>query len=227
MFTFIILSLLRKVPSINIFISEKLRSFTVSLVILIIFLAAPRSAAQTLHYEIWNDDKMIGTLTANCSHAGELTIYSVTTDVKTSFILTLNVSAKMEDVFKGGILYRSTYVQKINGFTRLDKKTTLLAGGYNLKNKSVEKKSKISLIHYSMACMYFVQPSNDSLVYSENFQQNVLVSYKGNDRYQVIFPDKRCSFYQYRNGLLIQLDVDTEWAKLTFKLIEEKYQAKR
>ena len=78
-----------------------------------------------------------------------------------------------------------------------------------------------------MACMYFIEPVNMPFVYSENFQQFVSIFSLGNARYQVTFPDKSCSYYQYKDGLLVQLEVNNEWANLTFKLIEEKFEAVR
>ncbi|MFI5219761.1 MAG: DUF6134 family protein [Bacteroidia bacterium] len=171
-------------------------------------------------YSIIKGSTRIGIVSASCQKKGNRSIYSIWSEAKTRFIIDIRVNMIVEEIFEAGHMEHSTLIRKINGKEKVHNTADKTAQGYVLKKKGNTYKTFSTLVNYSIAAMYFIEPFNRHFVYSEYYQQIVPVSAVGAHHYLIEFPNGNKSYYTYSNGICTATEVHTEWAVLFFKLDE-------
>lgn len=74
-----------------------------------------------------------------------------------------------------------------------------------------------SEINFCVADLYFKEPKGLSQIYSNMWAEMVSVKSMPNGVYQITSPDKKISSYSYKNGRLLQIEVETPVGKVLSK----------
>lgn len=118
------------------------------------------------NYEIESSDKVVGGITATRSIEGDYTEYNVTSEVAMTILFEVEVSYKVQAIYKNDILISSSATVYLNGNTQNDvncERTgdhyTIVADGHTTRIYED--------IKYSSALLYFNKPTDVRKVFSE------------------------------------------------------------
>jgi hypothetical protein len=102
----------------------------------------------------------------------------------------------------------------------VNKHTTYKGSYYEIKKENSVKQVKLSNITYNQLCLYFFEPVNISEVYSDSYEQNLLIEKKENQFYVIEFPDGNKNSYYYNNGVCSKVKVEQSLFTIEFILSE-------
>ena len=171
-------------------------------------------------YFIIRNGKIIGkleVLARPCAQGRKLTLKS---DIKESFIAEFNICAKTENVIGPEGLLTSYTERKLNGNTRLKHSMHYEKGGYVSGGKGGFEGPLPGTINHTVTLLYFKEPIGWKEVYSENHRQMLSIRHTEKGIYQMKMPDGKLATYQYHQGRLMKVLVQTSFGPVTFEFKE-------
>lgn len=190
------------------------------LVAIIILLAnTNRVFAQTLNYTVVHKNENVGKIHIVRTQKENTVTYNFESNVNIHMIFSIKVYDKMDVVFKDNILQKAFLYRTLNGRTRVKNAIQWNGTYYSMVNKDNEKSEFKHIINYTSACLYFMEPSAPTKVFSENFQRFVSVKNIGTRKHQLDLPSGNKSVYTYNaDGICSLAEIETDWANLKFVL---------
>lgn len=190
------------------------------LVTIIILLAnTNRVFAQTLNYTVVHKNENVGKIHIVRTQKENTVTYNFESNVNIHMIFSIKVYDKMDVVFKDNILQKAFLYRTLNGRTRVKNAIQWNGTYYSMVNKDNEKSEFKHIINYTSACLYFMEPSAPTKVFSENFQRFVSVKNIGTRKHQLDLPSGNKSVYSYNaDGICSLAEIETDWANLKFVL---------
>lgn len=161
-----------------------------------------------LNYKIIRNGNDIGWLRLEKTTAENKTQLLLFSEVKTKIIFPIAVFAKESSVFENGKLIYSSQIRKINGTTKLDKQTRLIANQYEVFSNSESQKLIFSAITTNLLQLYFQEPIVSKLVYCDNLQCFVKVIKTADGGYKIKFPSGNTNCYYYKDGVCIKIKIE-------------------
>lgn len=141
-----------------------MRAFFIGLTIL--FSLSANAQTYLRNYQIESDDKVVGGITATRSVEGDYMEYNVTSEVKMRIIFEINVSYKVQAIYKNEILVSSSATIYLNGAIQNDVSCERTGDHY-----TVEVDGHTTRIYedikWSSAKLYFTKPKDARKVFSE------------------------------------------------------------
>ena len=159
------------------------------LVVAFCLVIVARAQEKTLSYVIKRNGNAVGNITVNENRAGNKLVYRMQSEVKTRFVFSFTAKALEEAVYENGILVYSSIYRKMNGNEKANKKTRASGKTYVINNKGSEETFREFPIRYNMLSIYMQEPSNQQLVFSDNFEQFLTIKKTDAHQYKIKFPD--------------------------------------
>lgn len=164
----------------------------------ILFSLSANAQTYLRNYEIESDDKVVGGITATRSTEGDYVEYNVTSEVSMRIIFQINVSYKVQAIYKNEILVSSSATIYLNGAIQNDvicERTgdhyTVVVDGHTTRIYED--------IQWSSAKLYFNKPEGTRKMFSEtdgNFK-NIGVTADGKFVQRDPKKDKNVNTYTY------------------------------
>ena len=177
----------------------------------IIFLFTPlmvKAQNLQLNYTIMRKENDIGWLRLEKTTAENKQQLLLFSEVKTKIIFPIAVFAKESSVFENGKLIYSSQIRKINGTTKLDKQTRLIANQYEVLSNNQSQKLTFSAITTNLLQLYFQEPTVSKMVYCDNLQCLVKIIKTADGGYKIKFPNGNTNCYYYKDGVCIKIKIE-------------------
>jgi hypothetical protein len=175
-------------------------------------------SAQQINYDVYLNEKQVGSLSAKRSTKDELINYWIESDVNFRFIFKMNMNYTFETVFQNDMLIRAFTKNVVNDDEKSSSKVTWNGKFYQMEVKNEQTVLKNTRITYSMAMLYFREPRNVSQVFSERYARFLAIKPLKEHYYELTMPDGKKNFYSYANGLCQLVEVQHTVGKISFKI---------
>jgi hypothetical protein len=180
------------------------------------------SNAQQMNYEVFLNEKPVGSLLAKRSTKDELINYWIESDVNFRFIFKMNFIYTFETVFHNDMLIRASTRNTVNDDEKGSSKVTWNGKFYQMEVKKERSELKNIRITYSMAMLYFREPRQISQVFSERYARFLSIRPLKEHSYELTMPDGKKNVYSYVNGICQAVEVQHSVGKISFKLKNQK-----
>ena len=137
------------------------------------------------HYKIMSDDDEVGHLVALKKEDGNIVKYEIFSDVSIRILFKIQMTNKIQAVFKNGILQYSTSTLYLNGKLYSDTKIRKENGFYTVVKDDNESKIYSDGIGSSSAKLYFNQPIGEATSLSETEGELKEVDLQGVNKYSL------------------------------------------
>lgn len=173
---------------------------------------------EVLSYSVLRDNKTIGHIHINKTITNDITEYFFESNVKLTFIFSIEVYDRMKVIFKNGQMLQAVLYRTLNGRVKVNNSATWNGQGYTMTNQDHEKNTIKHLINLATANLYYNEPANVNAVFSEKFQKMIPIKHVGNKKYLLDLPNGNKTYYSYCNGVCNLVEAETDWASLKFVL---------
>lgn len=191
----------------------------ITLILFFLAFATSYSSAQKLTYKVKVDGKESGTLIANKSGKKNYYTYTIQSNIKTTMLFSVELKYDLKSIVENGKLKSSRLVQLINGVKQTDNTTTQKGSGYIFKDKSGEEKSINSSITFIIPDLYFTEPKNHQLIWSDNHGKFLSMK-KDGTKYLLETGDGQNSTYTYEKGICKKVESTQAFSNITFELVK-------
>lgn len=176
------------------------------------------SQTNKIVFEVAYKGKKIGTVTASEELSEKKAIRNLKTNTDTKVILvSVHVESEVKVVKDGRVLVEGTAYRHANrGAEDVHSHVKRLSAKEYEKERNGQK-AKISgrEITFCLIDLYFSEPVGLATVFSNMYAAELELKNLGTGKYQVVTPDKKNSYYLYKDGKLISIEVDTPVGKVT------------
>jgi len=161
---------------------------------------------KTIKYNILRNGNIIGQMQFCKKNDGDHLYLKMTSQVKTQFIMSINVNTEENAHFKNGKLISSKVVRHVNGKQKANNQTTFINNAYQTQSDNKTSQIKES-INYNLMLLYTNEPINLSQVYSDNYLQFLKIKQTRPHTYRIILPDGNYNDYYFSKGICQQVMV--------------------
>lgn len=158
-------------------------------------------------YTISRNGKSIGRMQLSRKINGSDLYLTIKSEVKTRFVVAINVNTLDEAHFNNGTLLYSSVTRTINGKEKEHKKTQLIGKRYEIQSGSAGVKQFNETISYNMMLLYLKEPGDINAVYSDNFQQFIKVNKIGTHLYRLYLTDGNYNDYYFQDGICSEVSI--------------------
>jgi len=176
-------------------------------IISLLFVLKGHTQTRSLNYQIVRNGDKVGTLHFSETISSEMDYLKMESDVKTRFIFSFKAHASEEAVYYHGVLLRSSIFRQLNGNEKVNKQHQADNRQYIIHKGNNSIITKNYPITYNMLSLYSKEPESIKSVYSDNFEDFIVIEKEGAHTYRVTLPDGNYNNYYYKNGILIEVDV--------------------
>jgi hypothetical protein len=156
---------------------------------------------QLYNYTISRNGNAIGSMQLSRKTVGIDTYFTITSKVKTRFVVGINVNTTDQARFNNGTLVYSNVFRTVNGNEKEAKRTRLVNNRYEIQSGRSSATSITGPINYNMMMLYLKEPAGILKVYSDNFQQFIAVNKLATHSYRLNLPDGNYNDYHFQNGI--------------------------
>ncbi len=191
------------------FLSSRFHIIFVSLLIILLSLIPILSKSQNrqLNYKIIQGGDDIGWLRLEKNIAGNTSNLLLISEIKIRILFLITVSAKESSTFENGKLIYSSQFRKINGNTKLDKQTRLVADKYEVLENGEKENLTTSFIGTNLLSLYFQEPIGINFVYCDNHECFTKIIKTDDGGYKVKFPDGNSNSFYYSGGICTKIKI--------------------
>jgi len=176
-------------------------------------------AGKTLTYSITKDNRTIGEIHIKRSINNDLTEYIFVSHAKANLLFyNIKIYDKMRVTFNKNILQEAQLYRTSNDKVEVNNLTTWNGSYYSFVDKNGQKGFMNNPIYLTTACLYFIEPVNVNLIFSEKFQRMIPIKSIGNMKYVLSLPNGNKTTYSYRNGICSLVEAETDWSDLRLEL---------
>lgn len=168
--------------------------------------AIARLQAQVHTFEIRMGSRVVGAIEARCNVNGAARNMEIKSRIETTLL------SKFTDIsceFTNNILIASRVVRSSTGKAEDSKEiTTRRNGSRYLINLEGEKSTLDNVeIQHSVSDLYFTEPRQVTLIYSETLGKLLSIRALGNGAYELSLPEGKKNIYRYQKGALVEVEV--------------------
>ncbi len=180
---------------------------------------APSLKAQTYKYDILIKNNKIGVLTANLQATDSTKQVNIEVDCKLNFVLEEDIKFIINSIYINNTLsYSSSSIYRNNKieFTSIIRK----ANSYYTISRNKHELRFLGDIKYSGSILYFEEPENRTIIFSEIDNIYKPIKKIGNHTYSITNPKtNKTSIFTYKNGILEQAKIIHTYIDLTLNRI--------
>ena len=170
--------------------------------LLISSFAPPEAAVHQLRYRVKQDGKDIGEIRATRKFQDNRTFYDVETRLNVKMLGSQKVEYYLKAVYQNGMLLSSTAKSFLNEKLHHTCQTSLKNNRYEIR-RDKESHTLSRALNYSGVMLYFQEPLNVHIVYSEMSGQDNFIRKASEGHYLMTDgKSKKQNRYWYRNGQL-------------------------
>lgn len=192
-----------------------IRTLTTILAIIVIQV----SLGQTVHYDVVKGSKKLGDMTVKRTMTDNQTLYEIESKVIFKILFSFTIDYASTSEYKYGQLIKEYTHNELNGSTQ--KESTIWFDGEKYTLDLNGSRSTINdEITYSVAAIYFEEPTDGQQVFSPQFGEYLTFEKVGDNQYEMESPDG-VNLYSYTNGICSEVKVNRDFAKFYFRMTEE------
>lgn len=177
--------------------------------ILFFFLFTIISHAQekTVHYNVLRNGTIIGQMQFYQKTNNDEVFLKISSEVKTRFIFSIDVTTEEGSHFKNGKLISSYVKRHVNGKEKANKTTQLVDSNYKILSENKKEQIKEQHIDYNFMLLYSKEPVAENQVYSDSFQQFLTIKKTDHHSYRIVLPDGNYNDYHFLNGVCQKVEL--------------------
>lgn len=173
------------------------------------FLFAITSAAQekTVNYNVLRNGDIIGQMQFYQKTTNNDVYLKISSEVKTRLIFGIDIKTEEGSHFKNGKLISSYVKRHVNGKEKANKTTQLVDTSYRTLAENKKGQIKQQDIEYNLMLLYSKEPAEENHVYSDSFQQFLVIKKIKNHSYRIVLPDGNYNDYHFLNGICQKVEL--------------------
>ncbi|WP_052958615.1 DUF6134 family protein [Maribacter thermophilus] len=162
----------------------------------------------TLYFDIVLKDKVIGNLKATKNSKDNKIFYQSETAIKTRVIKNIEVNYKYDVTFENKVMKKADVVIDVNNKPHANTVTNWNSSQYQVIKNGKEEEVLETSIDYTTILLYFKEPVNIDLCYSEQDGSFNTIVALGEHSYKKINAKGKENIYYYKNGVLEKASID-------------------
>lgn len=178
---------------------------------------------QTLRYDVVKGGKNIGALTVHRTLTSTSEEIKFESDVTFRLLFAFTLQFSQYEKFSNGKLNWGKARSILSGRTQKKTKIVSAKEGYSLTLDGVTVPIKKD-IYYSVSQIYFTEPVDGQLAFSQQFGQFIMFKKVGKNDYLMASPDGN-NYYTYVNGICVRVRVERDFANFNFVMQPESLRA--
>lgn len=173
---------------------------------------------QKTDYKIIFRGDSVGNMQLCKNKTGDNISLKLTSRVRIRFFVKVNVECQEMSSFQNGRLIYSNVSRVVNGKEKAARQTRAYGDTYEATSFGKAVTSTIKPIDYNLNMLYFQEPFNKQIVYSDNFQQFLTVEQVALHRYKIVLPDGNYNYYTFTDGLCSTVELHHSFYTVYIKL---------
>lgn len=161
-----------------------------------------------LNYKVIFRGDDIGWMRLEKNVNGSKSNLSLTSEIKTRIIFSIDVFTKELSTFENGKLIYSSLFRKNNGSVKVDKQTKLIGDLYEISEEGEKHRFKFPLIDSNLLSLYFEEPVTLKKVYWDKKNCFLDVTKTEDGGYLMKFSNGNCNRFYYKNGVCTKVKIE-------------------
>jgi hypothetical protein len=172
-----------------------------------LFTIASQAQEKTVNYNVLRNGTIIGQMQFYQKTNKDEVFLKISSEVKTRLIFGINIKTEEGSHFKNGKLMSSYVKRNINGKEKANKTTQLIDSNYKTLAENKKGQIKEQYIDYNLMLLYSKEPVGENQVYSDSFQQFLMIKKTNNHSYRIVLPDGDYNDYHFLNGVCQKVEL--------------------
>ena len=173
---------------------------------------------QKTDYKIIFRGDSVGNMQLCKNKTGDNISLKLVSNVRIRFFIKVIVVCEEISSFQNGRLIYSNVSRIVNGKEKAAKQIKTIGNTYEATSFGKTVPSTIKSIDYNLNMLYFQEPFNKQVVYSDNFQQFLHVEQIAQHRYKIVLPDGNYNYYTFKDGICSMVELHHSFYTVYIKL---------
>ena len=176
-------------------------------VLFFLFTINSQAQEKTVNYNVLRNGTVIGQMQFSQKTNNDDVFLKISSEVKTRLIFGIDIKTEEGSHFKNGKLISSYVKRHVNGKEKANKTTQLIDSGYNTLAENKKGQIKQNYIDYNLMLLYSKEPVGENQVYSDSFQQFLVIKKTNTHSYRIVLPDGNYNDYHFLNGVCQKVEL--------------------
>ncbi|MGF1533605.1 MAG: DUF6134 family protein [Bernardetiaceae bacterium] len=182
--------------------------------------SSPAALEETLVYDVFSGQKVIGEIRATRITTRDTVHYDMKTSVSYQVLFkTMQFDNHILSQYRAGSLQKASSTDHLNQKLRSQNQITRQGKHYRITEDS--KSPRIlpqEVIQHCLLSIYFEEPRGVNQVFSQRLADLIPIEPAGDHRYAVHLSSSKTNFYQFKDGICHEVEVDHWFDRFTFRL---------
>jgi len=176
-------------------------------VLFFLFTINSQTQEKTVNYNVLRNGTVIGQMQFSQKTNNDDVFLKISSEVKTRLIFGIDIKTEEGSHFKNGKLISSYVKRHVNGKEKANKTTQLIDSGYKTLAENKKGQIKQNYIDYNLMLLYSKEPVSENQVYSDSFQQFLVIKKTNTHSYRIVLPDGNYNDYHFLNGVCQKVEL--------------------
>lgn len=176
-------------------------------VLFFLFTINSQAQEKTVNYNVLRNGTVIGQMQFSQKTNNDDVFLKISSEVKTRLIFGIDIKTEEGSHFKNGKLISSYVKRHVNGKEKANKTTQLIDSGYKTLAENKKGQIKQNYIDYNLMLLYSKEPVSKNQVYSDSFQQFLVIKKTNTHSYRIVLPDGNYNDYHFLNGVCQKVEL--------------------
>ena len=176
-------------------------------VLFFLFTINSQAQEKTVNYNVLRNGTVIGQMQFSQKTNNNDVFLKISSEVKTRLIFGIDIKTEEGSHFKNGKLISSYVKRHVNGKEKANKTTQLIDSGYKTLAENKKGQIKQNYIDYNLMLLYSKEPVGENQVYSDSFQQFLVIKKTNTHSYRIVLPDGNYNDYHFLNGVCQKVEL--------------------
>ena len=176
-------------------------------VLFFLFTINSQAQEKTVNYNVLRNGTVIGQMQFSQKTNNNDVFLKISSEVKTRLIFGIDIKTEEGSHFKNGKLISSYVKRHVNGKEKANKSTQLIDSGYKTLAENKKGQIKQNYIDYNLMLLYSKEPVGENQVYSDSFQQFLVIKKTNTHSYRIVLPDGNYNDYHFLNGVCQKVEL--------------------
>jgi len=176
-------------------------------VLFFLFTINSQAQEKTVNYNVLRNGTVIGQMQFSQKTNNDDVFLKISSEVKTRLIFGIDIKTEEGSHFKNGKLISSYVKRHVNGKEKANKTTQLIDSGYKTLAENKKGQIKQNYIDYNLMLLYSKEPVGENQVYSDSFQQFLVIKKTNTHSYRIVLPDGNYNDYHFLNGVCQKVEL--------------------
>jgi len=176
-------------------------------VLFFLFTINSQAQEKTVNYNVLRNGTVIGQMQFSQKTNNDDVFLKISSEVKTRLIFGIDIKTEEGSHFKNGKLISSYVKRQVNGKEKANKSTQLIDSGYKTLAENKKGQIKQNYIDYNLMLLYSKEPVGENQVYSDSFQQFLVIKKTNTHSYRIVLPDGNYNDYHFLDGVCQKVEL--------------------